>query len=113
MSRLDPRRAHAPSRAGRRYPDMRGWVEDPPDVRSTHGPPRDDEGRWWRLQPGKRAEDGTMIRRSTVHGGTCVDWPPGRHPEGWIHLTRPEVRRLLERPDEVTPCPKCRPWTSL
>lgn len=55
MPRPDPRRAHAPSRTGRRYPDMRGWVPDPPDVRSTHG----------------------------------------------------------ERPDEVEPCPKCRPWTSL
>jgi hypothetical protein len=109
----DPRRASAPSRPGRAYPDMRGWPEDPPDVLSTHGAPRSDEARWWRLQPGERAGDGTMVRLSVVHRATCVDWPPGRHAPGWSFHTRPEARRLLERDDEVIPCPKCRPRSSL
>jgi hypothetical protein len=113
MPRPDPRRAHAPTRPDRQYPDMTGWPEDTPDVRSTHGVPRDDEARWWRLEPGERAGDGTMVRRSVVHGATCVDWPPGRHPPGWQFLTRPEVLRLLERSDEVEACPKCRPWVGL
>jgi hypothetical protein len=92
---------------------MSDWPQDPPDVRSNHPAPRDDEGRWWRLQPGVRAEDGTMARKSVIHGATCIDWPPGRHPPGWTFHSRPEARRLLERPDEVIPCPQCRPWIGL
>lgn len=113
MPRRDPRRAHAPSRPGRQYPDMTGWPEDPPTAMPTHGVPRDDERPWWRLQPGERGEDGTMAQKSVIHGGTCIDWPPGRHPEGWLFVTRPEVKRLLTRPDEVVACPKCRPWIGL
>lgn len=79
-------------------------VPDPPTARPTFGAPRDDTRPWWRLQPGRPA---------TLHGGTCIDWPAGRHPEGWTFHTRPEVKRLLARPDEVIPCPKCRPWVSL
>jgi hypothetical protein len=93
--------------------DLSGWEPDPPTVRAGHGPPRLDDLPWWRLQPGERGEDGTMTRRSVIHGGTCIDWPAGRHPAGWSFHPRPEVRRLLSRPDEVTPCPKCRPWIGL
>lgn len=104
-------------RPARRHPhpavDQSDWLPDPPGAMSTHGVPRIDTVPWWRLQPGERDQDGRMVRRSVVHGGTCIDWPAGRHPRGWSFHTRPEVRRLLARPDEVVPCPKCRPWIGL
>ena len=94
------RRPHQPE------PD---WVEDDPTARPSFGVPKSDTRPWWRLQPGMVA-DGKFVRRSTIHGGTCRDWPAGRHPPNWMHLTRPEVRRLITRPDEVQYCPVCRPW---
>lgn len=104
-------------RPARRHPrpvvDRTGWLPDPPGAMSTHGVPRIDTVPWWRLQPGERDQDGRMARPSVIHGGTCVDWPVGRHPRGWSFHTRPEVRRLLARPDEVQACPKCRPWIGL
>jgi hypothetical protein len=93
--------------------DVSHWEPDPPTARPTHGAPALDIVPWWRLEPSVRGEDGTMVRRSVIHGGTCIDWPAGRHPRGWTFHTRPEVRRLLSRPDEVIPCPKCRPWIGL
>lgn len=105
----DPR--HARTHHPRQFPA--DWQPDPHDVSATHGVPADDFTRWWRLQPGKRGQDGRMSPRSVVHGGTCADWPAGRAPQGWVWLTRPEANRLLDRPDEVVPCEKCRPWVGL
>lgn len=89
------------------------WEPDPPVVRASHGAPKSDDQPWWRLQPGERDADGHFVRPSVIHGGTCIDWPAGRHPRGWTHHTRSEIRRLLSRPDEVQPCPRCRPWITL
>lgn len=107
----DPPRPRSPHQ--RRPPPPPGMIPDPPEVSATHGPPATDDRPWWRLQPGQRAEDGTMARKSVVHGGTCIDWPAGRHPEGWSFHSRAEAKRLLTRPDEVVACPNCMPWIRL
>jgi Family of unknown function (DUF6233) len=93
--------------------DPADWLPDPPTVSPTHGVPARDDQPWWRLQPGRRGQDGQMLQPSVVHGGTCADWPAGRHPPGWTFHTRAEVKRLLDRPDEVVPCEKCRPRVGL
>jgi len=101
--------AHA--RKPRAFPE--DWVPDPVGANGSMGAPVGDERIWWRLQPGVRGADGTMERRSVMHGGTCADYSAGRHPEGWSFHTRPQVRTFLSRPDEVIPCPKCsRGWIS-
>jgi hypothetical protein len=86
------------------------WVPTPIGVRAASmGPPHTEDGLWWRLQPGRRDGEGCMVRRSVVHGGSCIDWPPGRAPADWTYHSRAEVRRLLARPDEVVACPRCQP----
>lgn len=99
----DPRGAYRRRRRPVRPP---GMVPDPPTVNATFGAPRDDTRPWWRLQAGQPG------RLATLHGGTCVDWPPGRHPQGWRFLTRPQARAALDQGD-AEPCSKCRPWISL
>lgn len=105
----DPRRRYGPARARHRRAD---WLPDPITHHATAGPPRTDTGVWWRLWPGVK-ENGRFVRRSVLHGGTCRDWPPGRHPPGALFLNRVQAREALAHPDEVVECPLCRPRWSI
>lgn len=110
----DPREPSQPYARIAPVPIGPDWLPDPVAASPTRGVPWQGSIRpWWRLEPGERGDDGRMTRRSIIHGGTCARWRSGRHPPNWSFHPRDEVQRLLTRPDEVMPCPVCRPWIGL